>query len=164
MLSRITKWAGDAYTDWVTTTSSGKSFTGFLTDPMGATLNFAKDRATDYLKSKVEDRFNLSEKMGISGDVPYGQVSAGKASSRVPDYGKFTSQQARVPGMRNQTIRNSFDNLYNSPELKVRNVQLAVEYTRPNIRATDSTIALGSSNVGRQKINTTTKSALKRTK
>lgn len=163
MLSSITKWATDAYTSWTTGTSSGKNFTGFLADPMGSALNYAKGRATDYLKSKVQDRFKISEKMGISGDVPYQQVSASQAGSSVPEYSKFTSQVAQAPGMRNQAIRNAYDNLYNSPELKVRNVGLTVEYTRPNIRATDSTIALGSSNVGRQKIKTTTKSALTRT-
>lgn len=163
MLNAITNWVGNAYTNWTTSSSSGRSFAGFLSDPTGAVLNYAKGKAADYLKSTVEQRFNISEKMGISGDVPYSQVSASKASSRVPDYGKFTSQEAQAPGMRNQIIRNAYDNLYNSPELKVRNVGLTVEYTRPNIRATDATIALGSSNVGRQKIKTTTKSALTRT-
>ena len=163
MLSSITKWATDAYTDWTTGTSSGKSFTGFLADPMGSALNFAKGKATEYMKSKVSERFKISEKMGISGDVPYQQVSASQAGSSVPEYSKFTSQKAQAPGMRNGVIRNAYDNLYNSPELKVRNVGLTVEYTRPNIRATDATIALGSSNVGRQKIKTTTKSALTRT-
>ena len=163
MLSSITNWAKTAYTNWSTGTSAGQSFTGFLADPLGSAVNYAKGRAADYLKSTVEERFNISKKMGIDGDVPYQQVSASQAGSSVPEYSKFTSQEAQAPGMRNEIIRNAYDNLYNSPELKVRNVGLTVEYTRPNIRATDSTIALGSSNVGRQKIKTKTKSALTRT-
>lgn len=163
MLSQITKWASDAYTSWTTTSDTGRNFAGFLADPVGSISSRVADKATSYLKSKVEDRFKISQKMGISGDVSYQQVSASQAGSSVPEYSKFTSQEAQVPGMRNGVIRNAYDNLYNSPELKVRNVGLTVEYTRPNIRATDSTIALGSSNVGRQKVKTTTKSALTRT-
>ena len=163
MLSSITKWATDAYTDWTKTSSSGQNFAGFLSDPLGSVTNFMGKKAVDWAKQSLSERMARYDQ-NAPGQPQVKYTSAGAASSSVPSYGKFTSQQAQVPGMRVPQIRNAFDNLYNNSDLlKVPNVRLTVEYTRPNLKASGGTLSLGSSNISKQKVKTTTKSALSRT-
>lgn len=163
MLSSITKWASNAYTNWTTGTSSGQNFVGFLADPMQSVTNFMGRKAVDWAKQSLTERMARYDQQDPSqAQMKYTSASSARTSTR--DYGTFTSQQAQVPGMRVPQIRNAFDNLYNnSDQLRVPNVRLTVEYTRPNITASSGTISLGTSQVSKQKIKTTTKSALSRT-
>jgi len=166
VLSAISNWATTAYTNWSTGTKSGRNFAGFLADPVGSLaargLDYAKGRATDYIKSKIEDKFNLQEKTGTTGLPQMQMTSAARAQSGAAEYNTFNSKLAQAPGMRVEKIRNAFDRLYNVPELKVPNVQLTVDYTRPNIAMASPTITPGSSTVSRQLVKSTAKSALSR--
>lgn len=161
-LSSIGNWASRAYTNFTTTTDTGKSFAGFLADPVGAVLDFAKEKAIDYGKQTIAERFgSYDERMNTGVNVQY--TSAGSARSGTPSYGTFQSGTAKIPGMRNPAVATAFDKLYNAPELKSENVRLTVQYTRPNISPSSGTISLGTSSVPRQRISTkSVKTSLKR--
>lgn len=161
-LSSIGNWASKAYTTFTTTTDTGKSFAGFLADPVGAVLDFAKEKAIDYGKQTLAERFgSYDERMDTGVNVKY--TSAESARSSTPSYGTFQSGTAQIPGMRNSKVSTAFDNLYNSPDLKSENVRLTVQYTRPNINPSSGTIKLGSSSVPRQRIaQKSVKTSLKR--
>lgn len=156
---------------WVEGTASSFSrksgLSGFLADPAGAVSDYLTDKAVDYVKGKATSAIMGGRQVvgGMSSQfnpqIDY--VSAGQARSGVPSYGKFTSGQANIPGMKVQRVRNAYDNLYNSPHLKSPNIELTIAYTRPNIPGSSGTIALGSAKVSRQKISgVSTKSALSR--
>lgn len=157
--------------NWVTGTASTFSqksgMSGFLADPAGAVSDYLTDKAVDYVKGKATSAIMGGKQVvgGVSSQfnpqIDY--VSANQARSGVPSYSKFTSGRANVPGMSVQRIRNAYDNLYNSPHVKPPNIELAIAYTRANIKGSSGTVSLGSANVSRQKISgMSTKSALSR--
>lgn len=153
----IKTWAGNAASSF----SQKSGLSGFLMDPVGSVTDYLTDQAVSYAKQKL---LPGGSQTPISDSIPMpsaGYVSASKAQSGVA--GSFSAGKVGVPGMNVDRVRSAYDNLYsNTGSLRVPNVRLTVEYTTPNIRGSSGTIPLGTSDVGRQKIKTTTKSALTR--
>lgn len=161
-LSSIGSWAKSAATSF----SKKSGLSGFLADPVGSVTDYVTSKAVDYAKQQAQTAImggsRLTGTISDQFNPQMQQVSASSARSGVPSYSNFRAGAAQIPGMRVDRIRNAYDALYNSQNLKVPNVRLAVEYTSPNIRGSSGTIALGTSDVSRQKVKTTTKSALTR--
>lgn len=157
MFDSIKRWVGNAASSF----SQKSGLSGFLADPVGSVTDYLTDQAVSYAKQKL---LPGGSQTPISDAIPMpqvGYVRAGNAQSGVQS--SFDATRVGVPGMNVDRIRTAYDNLYGRSEsLRVPNVRLTVQYTSPNIRGSSGTIPLGGSNVSRQKIKTTTKSALTR--
>lgn len=160
-IGSIGTWAQKAYTTFQSS-DRGKGLASFLNDPFAKVTNYLTDRAFDYGKRTLLENMNrYNEDDPSQAQIQY--TSAGKARTGTQKYGRFESGKINVPGMRNPAVSRAFKNLYNSPSLRVSNVDLTIQATRPNILPSKSTIGLGSSNVPRQKLaKKSVKTALKR--
>lgn len=157
MFGTIKKWVSNVASSF----SEKSGLSGFLADPVGSATDYLTDQAVSYAKQKL---LPGGSETPISDSIPMPSIQYASARQAQSSVGStFSAGKVGAPGMNVDRVRSAYDNLYrNSGSLRVPNVRLTVQYTSANIRGSSGTIPLGTSSVGRQKIKTTTKSALTR--